>query len=191
MTSITTVPPRDLVFLSDEFSLPATVSFDVTVKGSHDQIIPWFTSNRKPWGDDDCDALSWFLAPDRDDYSFRFRGYNFDHPTRQLLKLRAVPGKSHRMECTITPTSAVYSIDGKKYATVNYPVGTLGSNKGYFGFHSGWNQQPMTVENLEIKSASVPSTPPPLPDVSRFICHTGDCSTNWYCSLFTNSHVSG
>jgi hypothetical protein len=57
------------------------------------------------------------------------------------------------MECTITPTSAVYSIDGKKYATVNYPVGTLGSNKGYFGFHSGWNQQPMTVENLEIKVA--------------------------------------
>jgi hypothetical protein len=190
MTSITTVPPRDLVFLSDEFSLPATVSFDVTVKGSHDQIIPWFTSNRKPWGDDDCDALSWYLAPDRDAFSFRFRGYNFDHPTKQLLKLRAVPGKSHRMECTITPTSAVYSIDGKKYATVNYPVGTLGSNKGYFGFDSGWNQQPLTVENLEIKSASVPSTPP-LPAVSRFICHTGDCSTNWYCSLFTNSHVSG
>jgi hypothetical protein len=97
--------------------------------------------------------LSWFLAPDRDDYSFRFRGYNFDHPTKQLLKLRAVPGKSHRMECTITPTSAVYSIDGKKYATVDYPVGTLGSNKGYFGFHSGWNQQPLTVENLEIKVA--------------------------------------
>ena len=171
MTSITTVPPRDLVFLSDEFSLPATVSFDVTVKGSHDQIIPWFTSNRKFWGDDDCDALSWYLAPDRDAFSFRFRGYNFDHPTKQLLKLRAVPGKSHRMECTITPTSAVYSIDGKKYATVNYPVGTLGSNKGYFGFDSGWNQQPLTVENLEIKSASVPSTPP-LPAVSRFICHT-------------------
>jgi hypothetical protein len=153
---ITHVRPRDLVFLSDEFSLPATVSFDVTVTGSHDQIIPWFTSNRKRWGgpleDDDCDALSWYLAPDRDDFSFRFRGYHFDHPTKQLLKLRAVPGKSHHMECTITPTSAVYSIDGKKYATADYPVGTLdSSNKGYFGFHSGWNEESLTVENLEIK----------------------------------------
>ena len=33
MTSITTVPPRDLDFLPDELFLPVTVSLDVTAKG--------------------------------------------------------------------------------------------------------------------------------------------------------------
>jgi len=108
--------------------------------GDGDSVIPWFSSNKKPWNDKDCDALTWFLAANRDDYTFRFRSYKFDgHKGNQLLKLRSVPGKSNRIECTISPTSTEYSIDRELYATVEYPAGTLGST-GYFGFHTGWNE---------------------------------------------------
>jgi dsDNA-binding SOS-regulon protein len=151
------VPPKKLVFLSEEeFALPATISFDATMGGNADLILPWFSSNKKPWGDKDCDALTWFLAANRDDFTFRFRGYHFDHKAKQLSKLRSIPGKSNRIVCTITSTSAEYYIDGTEYATVEYPLGTLGST-GHFGIHTAWNQQALRVSNLEIDGAvSVP-----------------------------------
>jgi hypothetical protein len=137
---------RENVWLGKEYTLPATFSFDAVLGDPHDQVIPVFSQTKAGWGSPGCDALTYFLSVDRNDYSFRFNGFDLKHSPTQYRRLLAVPGKSYHLKCTITATSASYSIDDQDYATVTYPIGSV-PQKGYFGFF-GYYATGATVKNL-------------------------------------------
>lgn len=152
MTVLSHPPPASFdikgenVWLGKEYALPATISFHAVLKGNHDQIIPVFSQTKAVWGRPGCDALTYYLAADRSDYSFRFNGYDLKNSPTQHRRMLAIPGTSYRFECTITSTSAEYSIDGLKYATVTYPIGSV-PLKGFFGFFVYGQSTTATVRN--------------------------------------------
>lgn len=150
---VTNIPAGKLTFLSkDDTVLPAKIGFDAVLEGEDDYILSWFSSNKKPWGDKDCDALTWSISIKRDDQTFRFRGYNLSaagYKVTHVAKIRAVVGKVHRIECVITPTSAEYSVDGNVCARATFPAYSL-NPKGHFGIDSGWNKKHLTIANLDI-----------------------------------------
>jgi hypothetical protein len=91
-----------------------------------------FSQTKADWGKPECDALTYYLAVNRSDYSFRFNGFLLSHFPAQHRRTVAIPGTSYHFKCTITSTSAEYSIDGQEYATVTYPIGSV-PLKGFFG----------------------------------------------------------
>jgi hypothetical protein len=160
MTVLPDPPPLSIdlkgknVWLGKEYTLPATFSFRAVLKGDQDQLIPVFSRNKAEWGTPECDALTYYLAAGRADYSFRFNGFLIKHSPTQHRQTIAIPGNSYHLKCTITSTSASYSIDGQPYATVTYPIGSV-PVKGYFGFFNYWCAS--TVTNVEAFGRSLQS----------------------------------
>lgn len=151
------IPPKDLVFLQ-KVQLPATISFDASIPaGSNEDgsgIIAWYTTSKKPWGNSECDALTWFLSDYYDYFSFRFRGYHFQPnnqkaTVKQLQKIKTETHQWYKIVCSITATNAKYFVDGMLYATADYPLDTIKSS-GHFGFDNGFHSKGINVRNLEI-----------------------------------------
>ena len=81
---IHTVPKRGevyddtLVNLKDDSDV--IVTYEVRAKDHEAEIISAFSLNKKRWGTNNPqpDALTWYCAPHRNDFTFRTGMFNFD-----------------------------------------------------------------------------------------------------------------
>ncbi len=145
------------VWLPTIYTLPATISYDVTCGSETDQFLPCFSFTKAQWASPECDALSWFASPNRDDFTFRTQLFrNFPATQRLSPPFRPTVGTKFTVECKITATSATYSINGKDYATATYKEGDV-PLRGYFGFAT-YNPMNITVENVHVGAQQ--TTPP-------------------------------
>ena len=97
------------------------------------------------------DALSWYLATNRHDFTFRtglFR--SFPSCTRQQPGFDAKIGQTYKMSATISKTSASYSIDGKPYASTTYGEGTVPTS-GHQGFAIYGGNEHKVIDSIRIK----------------------------------------
>ncbi|GCL60880.1 hypothetical protein [Microcystis aeruginosa] len=137
------------VWLPDIYTLPASISYDVTCGSETDEFLPCFSFTKAEWASSECDALCWYASPHRDDFTFRTKLFrNFPSVKRLSPPYRPTVGKKFHMECKITTTSATYSINGIDYATATYKEGEV-PNRGYFGF-AKFGTENITVENVAL-----------------------------------------
>ncbi len=142
------------VWLPHIYALPARISYDVTCENERDEFIPCFSFTKAQWGSPECDALSWYASPHRDDFTFRTNLFGkFPTVKRLSPSWRPTVGEKFRMSCEITTTSATYSINGIDYATATYNEGDV-PNRGYFGF-AKYGDVNITVENVYVDSRHV------------------------------------
>ncbi|MEM9163685.1 MAG: hypothetical protein AAGC54_11540, partial [Cyanobacteria bacterium P01_F01_bin.4] len=160
---------NEYVWLKDLHTLPVIISYDVTCGSDKDEFLPCFSFTRAEWASPDCDALSWYLSPHRDDFTFRTKLFR-STPTVQRLSppWRPTVGTKFRVECEITETTATYSINEIGYATATYQPGEVPS-QGYFGF-ARYGEANITVENVNIRSNTMsPATTDPAVDLEKTI----------------------
>jgi len=141
------------VWLPNLYKLPAQISYDVTCGSITDEFLPCFSLTKAEWDSELCDALSWYASPHRDDLTFRtnlFRHY--PKIERLSTAFKATVGLKFTVSCSITSTSAIYSINGKPYATATYDKGKI-PIEGYFGF-AKYNSENITVENVQVTTKS-------------------------------------
>ncbi|WP_423226810.1 cadmium-containing carbonic anhydrase [Candidatus Amarolinea aalborgensis] len=138
---------NEYVWLPDLYELPAQISFDVTCGNQNDQFLPCFSFTKAEWESPQCDALSWYASPHRNDFTFRTKLFR-DFPSVQRISPAWCPavGAKFHVQCIITTTSATYYIAGKEYATATYRYGDV-PERGYFGFAT-YGGENITVENV-------------------------------------------
>lgn len=138
-------------WIQDRYALPAKISCEVICNDEKDEFLPCFSYTRAEWDSPDCDALSWYLSPHRDDFTFRTQLFrNFPTVQRHVDAYKPAVGEKVTVSCEITATSATYSINGKPYATATYAEGNV-PTQGYFGF-AVYSQENITVENVQIQA---------------------------------------
>jgi|TARA_B110000259_G_scaffold135742_1_gene152871 hypothetical protein len=137
------------VWLPKLVSLPAEISYDFKFNSIDDEFIPVYSFNKSEWGNKNIapDALSWYLSPHRDDFTFRTGLFNAFPKIQRGEKIKTEIGKVYTMKCIIKKNSASYSIDGKTYATATYKEGTI-PLKGYFGF-AVYQRENINVLNIK------------------------------------------
>jgi hypothetical protein len=92
-----------------------------------------FTAEKREWcGDPSPIALSWFLAVNRHDFTFRtkiFHGF----PPRALHAdpVRMQIGRFYKLDCRIYKNYAEYYVDGVKYVSCKLEDGEV-PEEGYF-----------------------------------------------------------
>jgi hypothetical protein len=71
------IPIKDIyIWTFREFNLPIKITFDAMMKENSKnedicELIPVFSHNKKEWGKEGADALSWYLSINRCDFTFR------------------------------------------------------------------------------------------------------------------------
>jgi hypothetical protein len=153
MKILTSPPPKsfnitnEYVWLNDLHTLPIQITCDVTCRNEKDEFLPCFSLTRAEWDSPECDALSWYVSPHRDDFTFRTKLFR-DFPSVQRLSppWRPIVGTKFQMKCVVSSTLATYSINGKDYATATYEEGQI-PGQGYFGF-ANYGVENITVENV-------------------------------------------
>ena len=102
-----------------EVQIPAKIDFTFTFDIEGDsEFHPCFSKDCNGWGGaNSTDALSWFMATHRQDFTFRtgmFEG--FPKTKRPHNGFKCETNRAYKMSCTIEPTTAKYYIDGELYA---------------------------------------------------------------------------
>ena len=146
--SKTTVVPRGgIVWLEPIIRLqetPVIARYEVWAHPGlrETEIIGAFSLNRKQWsGKDDCDALSWYAAVHRTDFTFRSRMYRSFPPLQKVDGLGDIgpslltPGVWHSVEVRLSLLEASYSVDGRVFAKLRTPD-AYEPSEGYFGMVS-------------------------------------------------------
>jgi len=121
------------------------------------EFIPCWTKTKQPWGHDDCDALSWYLATHRDDKAFRTQMFGKVPQCDRAEGMKAELGTPYEFDVEIRETSASYKINGKLYASCSYSLGEV-PKTGHLGFAvCGFTEWRVIkkMEVLQIKSCPV------------------------------------
>jgi len=140
------------IWLPDLVSLPSEINYDVTCHNESDEFLPCFSKNKVQWGGSNPDALSWYLSPHRDDFTFRTNLFGTFPKVTRGAKIKAVVGQEYNIKCTIGETSASYYVNGQLYATATYSAGTIPGD-GNFGF-AVYNPENISVRNISITTAT-------------------------------------
>merc|ERR1711959_542152 len=96
-----------------------TITYEVMATSAESELIGAFSHNKKPWagGDQGEDALTWYAAPHRADFSFRtkvFGGFPKVLVSKDMKKVSAHTW--HQVEVKLGKKHAAYSVDGKHFA---------------------------------------------------------------------------
>lgn len=65
------------LWCNQQHSLPVQIKFGFTFKTAG-ELIPAWSLTKEEWGSKSCDALSWYMSTNRNDFTFRtemFGGY--------------------------------------------------------------------------------------------------------------------
>lgn len=101
----------------DDFELPVRIRFKFRFL-TPGELLPCFSENRVPFGGQRPDALSWYCATHRDDFTFRTGMFNGFPVAVRRQPLRCEVGREYMMDCflTINPRTgyldAGYFVDG-------------------------------------------------------------------------------
>jgi hypothetical protein len=104
------------------------------------------------------DALTWYFAPHRNDFSFRSRMFGgFPEIIRQSVQTVSI-NEWHAVEVRLTRKEVSYSVDGEEYAVCKLTERDGVADEGFVGFvsyASPWEARNLHVDRgLSTKSAS-------------------------------------
>lgn len=124
----------------DEF-VPTILAYEVKPHRHDSECIGAFSHSMLPWagGDGGEDALTWYAAPHRDDFSFRTKMFSFlrHGAIEHYNKVKLAPNAWHLIEVHLTRSIAAYWIDGTFVAAAVLGRATEGFRRtepGRFGF---------------------------------------------------------
>jgi len=117
-------------------SAPTTIiRYEVkNAPGQKSEMIGAFSHNKKRWagGKKGEDALTWYAAPHRSDFTFRTKVFGgFPHVTSTHQR-KVAPDKWHKIEVRLGTSRASYTVDGKHFATTALKAGEV-ARKGFVG----------------------------------------------------------
>ena len=145
--------------------LPVQISFSFCLNTAQTEIHPCWSRSKRGWGQSGVDALSWFMADTRHDFTFRTEMFGrFVHVERPHPGFNLQVGRAYHCEAEIHPTSAKYSIDGELYATCSYEPAEV-PQEGWFGFGMYDRRTSCRAWNFQVQSL-LPS-PEAMPVVVR------------------------
>jgi hypothetical protein len=134
--------------------LPYEISFDFICRSVNDELIACYSKTKAPWAQPNVDALTWYMSPHRDDFTFRTQMFaTFPNVVRHMAGIKAEVGKSYKMRCVVEALTATYYINDQKYATATYPAGTI-PTEGYFGFIA-YAQDHITIQNMVVTKVPI------------------------------------
>ena len=143
---------NEYTWLPDLYTLPAQISYDVVCNQETDEFLPCFSFTRAEWDSQECDALSWYASPHRDDFTFRTNLFRDFPPVERLgTPFKPKVGETFKVSCIISADTATYAINGKNYAIANYADGVVPS-QGYFGF-AVYKAELITVSNVSVMAS--------------------------------------
>jgi hypothetical protein len=131
------------IWLEEEIILsetePVIITYEFMPSQHNSEVIGAFSLNCRDWGEGGCDALTWFCASHRHDFTFRGNMFETFFP-HEPLGLRVGtpadvrPGEWHKMEVYLSVRQASYYVDGVLFATVhNQGTQTCWPTRGYIG----------------------------------------------------------
>eukprot|EP00801_Mesodinium_rubrum_P010747 Mrub_10804.p1 GENE.Mrub_10804~~Mrub_10804.p1 ORF type:complete len:217 (-),score=20.84 Mrub_10804:7-612(-) len=139
---------NNYIFSKQLFELPIKIKFDFKILTENSEFQPCFSFNKKEW--DNSDALSWYMATDRSDFTFRTRMFGgFPYSVRSCEGFICEVGKMYKMKCIIFEDKAEYFINGKPYASCKLNKGDIPS-KGYIGFAVYNKDELKVVSNVRV-----------------------------------------
>jgi len=124
-----------LIELSDHKSVKC--SYQVKSLSNNAEFIGAFSLNKAKWGSKNVDALTWYAAPHRSDFTFRtkmFGEFPPSHPVKNKLLAKDV---WHLVEVELSKHYASYRVNGEVFAYLDKNEGYWPTS-GYFGF-AGYN----------------------------------------------------
>jgi len=125
--------PEDVV-LSDD--TPTVLAYEVRADNSQSECIGAFSSSRVRWagGGTGEDALTWYAAPHRHDFTFRTRMYDFLHHIARHNRVRLPHAQWALVRVELTTTRAAYWVGGQLVAEADLTrEGTRRATLGWFG----------------------------------------------------------
>lgn len=144
---------RDLIVLS---ATPTIIRYDFMPIDTESEVIGAFSLNCHNWGDGDCDAVSWYAASHRSDFSFRGEMFEYCPPNlAQRSPTRVRAGEWHSMEVALSLSEATYRVDGEEFGRVlrqSDGAGALYPDRGYLGmirYDSRWKYRNLHVMRSE------------------------------------------
>ena len=139
------------VWLPQSYSLPLTFSCTFICNTDRDELIPCFAKQQEGWTGQNKEALSWFMATHRHDFTFRTNLVGAT-PTieRHIPGFDVDVGREYRMTCRVDKQSATYWIDDQKYATATYELDKVPA-QGYIGFIV-FGKPDIEVKGIVVKS---------------------------------------
>ena len=137
----------DLITL-DPAGRAVVITYEVRADGSEIEMIGAFSHSKRAWGGQpQCDALSWYTATHRCDFTFRTKMFHgFPRCKRgEPCELRA--GEWHRVEVTLRKDAASYAVNGRHFGTATLKPGEI-PKAGYVGmvtYASGYSFRDVRV----------------------------------------------
>eukprot|EP00931_Biecheleriopsis_adriatica_P057146 TRINITY_DN33898_c0_g1_i1.p1 TRINITY_DN33898_c0_g1~~TRINITY_DN33898_c0_g1_i1.p1 ORF type:complete len:772 (+),score=163.10 TRINITY_DN33898_c0_g1_i1:106-2421(+) len=148
------------------WKLPVTVSVELFPEELESECFLVASGNMHGWGKGG-DALTAFAAVSRDDFTFRTKVFGaFPPKVQRHAKARLTLQAWNQMEMTISKTSATYSINSVKIATVTFEAGDLPSVTpllGLYAFGHAYQARNFTVVDAKEALTWKVSFPPRLP----------------------------
>lgn len=145
------------IFSKQEFALPVKMSYGVKFMQdtpANSEFHPCWSKNKKPWGQD-SDALSWFFATHRQDFTFRTEMFGgFPNCKRPHGGFKAEIGKRYKFYAEIYEDRATYSIDGQEYASCTYEVGKV-PKTGHVGFGIYAGNEVKAIDEVVVEAIQV------------------------------------
>jgi len=135
----------------DAYTLPLKFRYDVRADTGTAECIGAFSHTKAAFGAmwDNVDALSWYLAPHRNDFTFRTRMFGEFPSVEHIRNTSLLVGAWATVEVELAADSATYSVDGNMVARANLAPGEICAQSGHIGFVT-WDNKPFTVRNLVI-----------------------------------------
>ena len=147
-----------LIVLSE--TAPVIIKYQVMPTDSDSEVIGAFSLNRRSWEQGGCDALTWYAASHRNDFTFRHGMFTGFPPAIRGAPIKLREGQWHSIEVKLSLCAAEYSVDGRQFATlqnerrrglVSHVDSGYWPDRGYIGmirYASDWK-----FRNLEIVPA--------------------------------------
>jgi hypothetical protein len=169
----------ELIVLNHE---PTIIRYEFMPLDRDAEVIGAFSSNCRNWDQGGCDALSWYAASHRADFSFRGEMFGtFPPDLAQSSRRKVSAGDWHTMEVQLSLSQASYKVDGVEFGKVlRHQNGTempLYPEEGHLGmirWATQWKYR--NVEVVFVPGAHPPIRPPPPsthpPTYSSLHAHT-------------------
>jgi len=107
------------------------LSYEVRSLSDNAEFIGAFSLNKAQFGKNP-DALTWYGATNRCDFTFRSQMFGGYPPSQEVSNKNLAKGTWHLFEVELSKNSARYSVNGEVFATME--SGGYWPTSGYFGF---------------------------------------------------------
>ena len=148
---------------------PVIVKYEFMPLHGTSEVIGAFSLNRRAWGEGACDALTWYAAPHRHDFTFRGNMFaTFFRDCQERAPANVTPLEWHVMEVRLSKREASFAVDGVLFATLRNPAAAQRRwpTHGYLGmirYDSDWKFRRVTLAQADFSTSIPPAAASSFP----------------------------